>query len=624
MMKNLTVTASLVLYKPDLCVLERVLLTMQKAAAVARRSFPTIFEVTLVDNSDDLSIHSGIESWLNGLRPCLSDWNVHLIRSTGNVGYGSGNNLVIEQANSDYHLVINPDVFVDANALEQCLCFMEADPSVGLLSPAVFGEDGERHFLCKRYPTLFVMFLRSIAPGVLNRLFDPVIRQFEMRDCDYNKTIHPLEYPSGCFMFFRTKVLKKIGGFDPGFFLHYEDADIGRRLLAVARSVYVPHVRVVHRWSRDTHRSLRSKLITVRSGFRYWRKWGGFLSAPQAGERMVCAMAPSNDGPAGARGGTAVVTGANGFVGRALCPVLADRGWHVRAVLRSPPADLGMSSVEPVVIPEFEGFSDWSSVFTGADVVLHLAARVHQMRESEKDPLFEYRRVNVAMTCKLAQAAAVAGVRRFVFVSSIKVNGEQSPVGQPFTPDDPAHPADPYAISKYEAEQALLKIGSETGLQVVIVRPVLVYGPSVKANFESMMAWLRRPVPLPFGALFNRRSLVALDNLVDFLVLVASHPRATNRIFLISDGKDLSLCELMTILRDKLGGRALILPVSMELLRHAGLLLGQKAYVERLCSSLQVDISSVCRELAWHPVVSPEDALSQLANSVAKVGCVDG
>ena len=622
-MKRLTVTASLVLYKPNLGVLERVLQAMQAAAEVAKRSMPVSFEITLIDNSNSSSICSQIECWLNDLRPRLPDWSVSLVRAAGNIGYGSGNNLAIDKSNSDYHIVINPDVFVEADALAQCLHFMEADPGVGLLSPAVFGEDGERHFLCKRHPTLFVMFLRSIAPSVLDRLFAPVIRRFEMRDCDYEKSIHPLEYPSGCFMFFRTRVLKGIGGFDPGFFLHYEDADIGRRLLAVARSVYVPQVRVVHRWARDTHRSFSSKMITVRSGFRYWRKWGGFFSAPQAGEVALCEDVQSRVRPADSRAGTAVVTGANGFVGRALCPVLANWGWRVRAILRSPSENVRSAAIEPVVIPEFDRSADWLSILAGADAVIHLAARVHQMRESEKDPLAEYRRVNVELTCKLARAAAAAGVRRFVFVSSIKVNGEQSPVGQPFTAEDPAHPSDPYAISKYEAEQALLEIGRETGLQVVIVRPVLVYGPGVKANFESMMAWLRRPVPLPFGALFNRRSLVALDNLVDFLALAASHPAASNRVFLISDGKDLSLKELMTLLRDKLGGRALLLPVSMELLRHAGLLLGQRAYVERLCSSLQVDISSAQRELAWHPVVSPEEALSQLAISSIAAGNVE-
>lgn len=617
-MKCLTVTASLVLYKPDLAVLERTLLAMQKAAEVARQSIPVSFEVTLVDNSDDQSLFSKIEHWLNDIAPRLPDWKVRVLKAAGNLGYGRGNNLAIDQVDSDFHLVINPDVFVDADALLQCLHFMEAEPGVGLLSPAVFGEDGERHFLCKRHPTLFVMFLRSVAPSILDRLFGSVIRRFEMRDCDYEKAIHPLEYPSGCFLFFRTRVLKQIGGFDPGFFLHYEDADIGRRLLAVARSVYVPQVRVVHRWSRDTHRSLRSKMITIRSGFRYWRKWGGVLSAPQAGEALFRELGASDDDRASVPGGMAVVTGANGFVGRALCPVLASRGWQVRAVVRSFPEDLESPAIEPVVIPDFDAVSDWSPVLSGADVVIHLAARVHQMRESDKDPLSEYRRVNVALTCRLALAAAAAGVRRFVFVSSVKVNGEQSPVGQPFTPEDPAHPADPYAISKYEAEQALQKIGRETGLQVVIVRPVLVYGPGVKANFESMMAWLRRPVPLPFGALFNRRSLVALDNLVDFLASVARHPRAADRVFLISDGYDLSLRELMLLLREKLGGRALLLPVSMELLRHAGLLLGQKAYVERLCSSLQVDISSAIQELAWHPVVSPEEALAQLAGSMAE------
>jgi GT2 family glycosyltransferase len=228
-----------------------------------------------VDNSDDIELHCNISNWLESNRAAVSDWDIHLVRSSGNVGYGQANNIVIANACSDYHIVINPDLFVSVDALLEALRFMQDQPDVGLLTPAVFGEDGERHYLCKRNPTFLVMFLRSFSPKWLQSRFSYVVAAFEMRDCDYEKSIQPVEYPTGCFMFFRTLQLQEIGGFDPDFFLHYEDADIGRRILRVARVVYVPSVRVVHRWARDTHRSLFTMFITAKSGLLYLRKWGG-------------------------------------------------------------------------------------------------------------------------------------------------------------------------------------------------------------------------------------------------------------------------------------------------------------------------------------------------------------
>ena len=272
----LRVSASLVLFKPDLVTVERTLLALQEAGRFAKRHYRLQLDITLVDNSSDIAVYCSVDDWLEGFRAAVPDWTVHLVRSSGNVGYGQGNNVVIANAHSDYHIVINPDLFVNVDALLEALRFMQDQQDVGLLSPAVFGEDGERHYLCKRNPTLLVMFLRSFSPQWLQLRLNYVVADFEMRDCDYEMMIQSVEYPTGCFMFFRTVRLKEIGGFDPDFFLHYEDADIGRRMLKIARVVYVPSVRVVHRWARDTHRLFISMLVTAKSGWLYWRKWGGF------------------------------------------------------------------------------------------------------------------------------------------------------------------------------------------------------------------------------------------------------------------------------------------------------------------------------------------------------------
>ncbi len=273
----LVVTASLVLFRPDLQVLERVLRALQDAGQLAKLHYKLTLALTLVDNSNDAATHSLVKDWMSSARYLMRDWTLQLLRAPENIGYGQGNNLVISGAQSDYHLVVNPDLFVHPDALLEALRFMTEHQDVGLLSPAVFGENGERHYLCKRNPTLLVMFLRSFSPAWLSSRMKSVVDKFEMRDCDYEKIIDRLEYPTGAFMFFRTQMLQSIGGFDPDFFLHYEDADIGRRMLSMARVVYVPAVRVVHQWQRDTHRSLRAKLITVRSGALYWLKWGGLF-----------------------------------------------------------------------------------------------------------------------------------------------------------------------------------------------------------------------------------------------------------------------------------------------------------------------------------------------------------
>jgi len=235
------------------------------------------------------------------------------------------------------------------------------------------------------------------------------------------------------------------------------------------------------------------------------------------------------------------------------------------------------------------------------------------MHETANDPLAEFRKVNVDGTLNLARQAAAAGVRRFIFISSIKVNGEGSALGAPYLADAKPAPADPYGISKMEAEQGLRALAAETGMEVVIIRPVLVYGPGVKANFRSMMSWLNKGVPLPLGAIHNQRSLVALDNLVDLIVTCIDHPAAANQTFLVSDGEDLSTTELLRRMGAALGKPARLLPVPAFMLQAGAALLGKRDMAQRLCGSLQVDISKTRELLNWTPPVSVDQALAKTA-----------
>ena len=320
-----------------------------------------------------------------------------------------------------------------------------------------------------------------------------------------------------------------------------------------------------------------------------------------------------------------LVTGANGFVGSALVRRLATEGSHsitgaVRA-LTHVGAPLGAkydTALRWVELGDLVGAELAPNLLAGVDVVVHCAARVHVMHEVDIDPLAAFRAVNVNGTLRLAQAAVRAGVKRFVFLSSVKVHGESAGLGKPFSANAPLCPADPYSISKMEAEIALIALAAETGLEVVIVRPPLVYGPGVKANFHSMMLWLTRGVPLPLGAIRNRRSLVALDNLVDLVLVCLDHPCAVGQAFLVSDGEDLSTTELLRRLGVALGKPARLIPVAPVLLSSAGALLGKRAVVERICGSLQVDIEKTRALLGWSPLVSVDKALAMTAADFVK------
>jgi nucleoside-diphosphate-sugar epimerase len=307
------------------------------------------------------------------------------------------------------------------------------------------------------------------------------------------------------------------------------------------------------------------------------------------------------------------LTGASGFVGRGLIERLSTQDDLVLvAALRKQVSGVPRN-VASLKIPGLEFDTDWSNALEGINTVIHCAARVHVMHDESSDPLAEFRKVNVEGTLNLARQAAQAGVRRFIFISSIKVNGEGTPVGVPYLADVQSLPADPYGISKMEAEHGLRALASKTGMEVVIIRPPLVYGPGVKANFLNMMRWLHKGVPLPFGAIHNRRSLVALDNLVDLIVTCIEHPAAANQNFLVSDGEDLSTSELLRRMGTALGKPARLLPVPSRLLEMGAALLGKKDLSQRLCGSLQVDIDKTRELLNWIPPVSVDEALRKTA-----------
>jgi len=307
-----------------------------------------------------------------------------------------------------------------------------------------------------------------------------------------------------------------------------------------------------------------------------------------------------------------LVTGASGFVGSALVERLScDTRFQVHAAARKGLV-LG-GTVQGFRAPDLGASADWHDALLGMGAVIHCAARVHVMNEQADDPLTEFRRVNVEGTLHLARQAVAAGVRRFIFVSSIKVNGEQTSPGEAFRADDESRASDPYGISKREAENGLLALAAETGLEVVIVRPPLIYGPGVKANFLSMLSWLNKGVPLPFGVIDNRRSLVALDNLVDLLALCLTHPAAAGQRFLVSDGEDLSTTELLRRLGQALGRPARLLPVPQGWIEGGASLVGRKDLSQRLCGSLQVNIDKTRKLLGWAPPVSVDQSLAKTA-----------
>lgn len=312
-----------------------------------------------------------------------------------------------------------------------------------------------------------------------------------------------------------------------------------------------------------------------------------------------------------------LVTGASGFIGqalvRALCPLHNVFGTTRRSETVFP------SQVHKII---WDCSGDAPDRLPSIDVVVHLAARVHVMHDDTPDPLAEFRAANVDATQILARRAAAQGAKRFVFLSSIKVNGEATQAGQAFGADDAPQPMDAYAISKCEAEQLLMEVGRATGMEIVIIRPPLVYGPGAKGNFNSMIRWLQKGIPLPLGAVDNRRSLVALDNLVDFIALCANREKsskASNETFLISDGEDVSTSELLTKVAQAYQVRTRLIPVSPGLIRLMAGLTGKAAVADRLLGSLVIDSAKARNLLGWRPVVTMDEQLRKMAQHDASM-----
>lgn len=313
------------------------------------------------------------------------------------------------------------------------------------------------------------------------------------------------------------------------------------------------------------------------------------------------------------RSKTFLVTGGSGFLGQALINQLVRLpGCTVVAPMRNLSARLA-AGARSFALNNLDGANDWQVTLNDVDVVIHAAARVHVMNEVAVDPLAAFREVNVEATLNLARQAAEYGVKRFIFISSIKVNGEGTEAGAVYRADDTPAPIGPYAISKLEAEQGLMSLAANTGMEVVVIRPVLVYGPGVKANFLSMMRWLYRGVPLPFGAVNNLRSLVAIDNLVDLIVTCSDHPAAANQVFLASDGEDVSTTQLLRKLANALGKPARLLPIPTRIMSGVAAMIGKRAMADRIFGSLQVDISKNRKLLGWEPPVTLDKALGLTA-----------
>jgi len=304
-----------------------------------------------------------------------------------------------------------------------------------------------------------------------------------------------------------------------------------------------------------------------------------------------------------------LVSGAGGFVGRAMCTTLLAAGYRLYGTTRNEGADLLPGVIKVVWHGGAKGLEAVSQI----DAVVHLAARVHGMRDTAADPLAVFRVTNVEMTRRLALWAVNQGVKRFVFMSSIKVNGEATESGKTFSAEDEPAPEDAYALSKLEAEQALRAECSVAGTEYVVIRPPLVYGPGVQGNFASMVRWVKRGIPLPLGAVSNRRSLVALDNLISFTITCLEHPAAANQVFLVSDEEAVSTTEMLRKIALAYSVAPRLLGVPKEWLLRAARLLGKSSVVDRLLGSLEVNDAKAREMLGWRPVVTMDEQLKKMA-----------
>ena len=313
-----------------------------------------------------------------------------------------------------------------------------------------------------------------------------------------------------------------------------------------------------------------------------------------------------------------LITGGGGWLGHALAHQLSAQRLRVR--ISTSQEKLALAAPwEAVHTPDLSATTDWHFAVQSVNTVIHCAARVHVMNDPQAHPLASFREVNVQGTLNLARQAAAAGVRRFIFISSVKVHGESTLPGHAFTETNTPQPQDAYALSKHEAEQGLRRLGADTGMQVVIIRPPLIYGPGVKANFSALMRAVQCGLPLPLGAVHNQRSLVGLDNMVDFVATCITHPQATNQTFLVSDSHDISTTELVRQMARSARVPIRLLPVPVWALHAGARLLGKKDAIQRLCGNLQVDVSKARRLLGWHPPVSFEDGLRRAVNGIHPV-----
>jgi nucleoside-diphosphate-sugar epimerase len=310
--------------------------------------------------------------------------------------------------------------------------------------------------------------------------------------------------------------------------------------------------------------------------------------------------------------GLVCVTGASGFVGAALCAGLISRGVRVRGIYRSRRFLAPDSEIEPILVAQLGAASDWSSALVGVDCVIHCAARAHIISETESDALAKYRSVNVDGTRRLAEQAAAAGVRRFVYLSSIGVLGTQTNGRAPFTNFDVPEPVEDYAVSKLEAEREVWSVSANTGMEVVLVRPPLVYGAGAKGNLARLQKLVRMGLPLPLGAVHNRRSLIGLDNLVDLLIRCVDSTAAVGQTLLVSDGEDISTADLLRHMAAGLGRSACLFPVPVPLLRLAGCAVGKQFEIERLVGSLQIDSRYTRELLDWTPPVRVAEGIRRM------------
>jgi len=301
------------------------------------------------------------------------------------------------------------------------------------------------------------------------------------------------------------------------------------------------------------------------------------------------------------------VTGANGFVGRAVCDALAASGRTFRVALRIPHPDFPAAIAVGDVGPD----TDWRAALEGVRCVVHLVSRTHVLRETAADPLADYRRINVQGSLRLAETAARAGARRLVFMSSIKVNGESS--ARPYTEENPPRPEDAYGLSKREAEEALGRVAVGTGLEVAVLRPPLVYGPGVKGNFLRLLRLVARGVPLPLSSIDNRRSLIHVGNLADAVIKAVDAPQVAGKVYLVADGEDVSTPELVRALARALGVRPRLLPCPPVLMRIGAAIAGKQGEMSRLTGSLQVDSARIRHELQWWPPFTLAQGLEQTA-----------